>query len=145
MIDLAAKGSIAIYKYDETAAEADGKASAIAAMPTNGMKNDATQAALAKYALKGIQFSYLKVADITTYVNDDNLVQLGYTLDNQLATILGLTTANSIDGASMIFSPTTVVDAMQSKLTVSTFSNTATKNALEDYVVNSDTAKGCWC
>ena len=62
-IDLGRKASLSIYKYDITAASADGAWDAASYVST-GVQDDAVTDKLAQYAIQGVAFSYLRVADI---------------------------------------------------------------------------------
>ena len=63
-IDLANKASLSIYKYDITKASEDGVWDAESYVST-GLHDDAVIDKLSKYAIQGVEFTYLKVADIT--------------------------------------------------------------------------------
>lgn len=65
-IDTNKKASIDLYKYDFTSANEDG-ALEWNSYVSNGQKNETAENSLADYAIKGVVFTYLKVADITTY------------------------------------------------------------------------------
>lgn len=143
VIDFDQTGTLNIYKYNITAAEADGKADAIAALPTNGEASSTINKMLSKYALEGVEFSCFKVADITTYTDSSNLVEVGYATTGSFAHALGLTSSanasaasKSVDGASLTFSSTVLNDTLHEKLTESTLSNTQIKNTLEEYMNN---------
>ena len=62
-IDSGRKASLSLYKYDITAASADGAWDAASYVST-GVQDDAVADKLAKYAIQGVEFSYLRVADI---------------------------------------------------------------------------------
>ena len=63
-IDPGKKASLSIYKYDITKASNDGAWNAEAYVST-GLHDDAVVDKLAKYAIQGVEFTYLRVADIT--------------------------------------------------------------------------------
>ena len=65
-IDTGRKASLNLWKYDFTTANADGVLEKNSYV-SNGIRNDTMESALADYAIQGVVFSYLKVADITTY------------------------------------------------------------------------------
>ena len=65
-IDSGRKASLSLYKYDITAASADGAWDAASYVST-GVQDDAVTDKLAKYAIQGVEFSYLRVASISTY------------------------------------------------------------------------------
>ena len=62
-IDPAKKASLSIYKYDITTAGNDGAWDAESYVST-GLHDDAVVDKLAKYAIQGVEFTYLRVADI---------------------------------------------------------------------------------
>ena len=64
-IDSGRKASLSLYKYDITAASADGAWDAASYVST-GVQDDAVTDKLAKYAIQGVEFSYLRVASIST-------------------------------------------------------------------------------
>ena len=113
-------GKIDIYKYDTTSAEKDGiqfnysttdhddggtdstlkKGDKTVTITSTGQKNAAAEEALAEYALKGVEFSYLRVGDVKTLsdVNGDEKngdIELVYGLDTDLMSILGLKAYNA--------------------------------------------------
>ena len=63
-IDPSKKASLSIYKYDITTANSDGAWDAESYVST-GLHDDAVVDKLAKYAIQGVEFTYLRVADIT--------------------------------------------------------------------------------
>lgn len=65
-IDSGRKASLSLYKYDITAASADGAWDAASYVST-GVQDDAVTDKLAQYAIQGVEFSYLRVASISTY------------------------------------------------------------------------------
>ena len=67
-IDSTKKGSIAIHKYDMTAAGDDSVDTD--SFVSDGKKNSAAEDALKKYAIKGVEFTYIKVGDIVQ--DEDN-------------------------------------------------------------------------
>ena len=64
IIDPSKKASLSIYKYDITKAGNDGAWDAESYVST-GLHDDAVVDKLAKYAIQGVEFTYLRVADIT--------------------------------------------------------------------------------
>lgn len=62
-IDSGRKASLSLYKYDITAASADGAWDAASYVST-GIQDDAVTDKLAQYAMQGVEFSYLRVASI---------------------------------------------------------------------------------
>ena len=63
-IDPSKKASLSIYKYDITKASNDGAWDAESYVST-GLHDDAVIDKLSKYAIQGVEFTYLRVADIT--------------------------------------------------------------------------------
>ena len=64
IIDPGKKASLSIYKYDITAAGNDGAWDAESYVST-GLHDDAVIDKLSKYAIQGVEFTYLRVANIT--------------------------------------------------------------------------------
>lgn len=62
IIDDTRTASVTVHKYDITAAGVD-----TSSFVSTGKANNEAEAALQKYALKGVEFSYVKVGDIKTY------------------------------------------------------------------------------
>ena len=62
-INTGKRASLNIYKYDITTASADGAWDAESYVST-GLHDDAVIDKLAKYAVQGVEFTYLRVADI---------------------------------------------------------------------------------
>ena len=63
-IDPAKNASLSIYKYDITTASAEG-AWDVESYVSTGLHDDAVTDKLSKYAIQGVEFTYLRVADIT--------------------------------------------------------------------------------
>ena len=63
-IDPAKKASLSIYRYDITKAGNDGAWNAESYVST-GLHDDAVIEKLSKYAIQGVEFTYLRIADIT--------------------------------------------------------------------------------
>ena len=145
-IDLAKKASLSIYKYDITKASEDGVWDAESYVST-GLHDDAVVDKLSKYAIQGVEFTYLKVADIT--MNNelvDNQRQVGvlYGFDtsdrsNAVLSAIGLTAADAhkTEGGVNCFTS----DALNNKLSAALAANATTvKNALETAVKNGGVA-----
>ena len=62
-IDSGRKASLSLYKYDITAASEDG-AWNTASYVSTGVQDDTVTDKLAQYAIQGVEFTYLRVADI---------------------------------------------------------------------------------
>ena len=134
-IDMTKTGSITVHKYDITAAT---KAGVDTSVYNNDGKSDTkAETDLQKYAIQGIVFSYLKVADIyteskTTANGIGVRVLYGFN-DTNLIGDLGLDTASAelTKNSTYYYTSTEINDALKDKLENS---NTATKNTLEDYI-----------
>ena len=63
-IDPGKKASLSIYKYDITKASNDGAWDAESYVSA-GLRDDAVIDKLSKYAIQGVEFTYLRIADIT--------------------------------------------------------------------------------
>ena len=145
-IDTSKKASLSIYKYDITKASGDGVWDAESYVST-GLHDDAVVDKLSKYAIQGVEFTYLKVADIT--MNNelvDNQRQVGvlYGFDtsdrsNAVLSAIGLTAADAhkTEGGVNYFTS----DALNNKLSAALAANATTvKNALEAAVKNGGVA-----
>ena len=64
VIDTAKKGSLSIYKYDMTAAEAAG-AYTEGEHTATGEADDTLQQKMAPYAVEGVEFTYLRCGDLS--------------------------------------------------------------------------------
>lgn len=136
-IDPSKKASLSIYKYDITAASKDGAWDAESYV-SPGLHDDAVTDKLAKYAIQGVEFTYLRVADITMnsevvegqrqvgvlygFVNSDR--------SNAVLSAIGLTAADAhktVGGINYFTS-----DMLNNKLSAALTANATTvKNALE--------------
>ena len=145
-IDPAKKASLSIYKYDITKASEDGVWDAESYVST-GLHDDAVIDKLSKYAIQGVEFTYLKVADVT--MNNevvDGQRQLGvlYGFDNSersnaVLSAIGLAAADAhkTEGGVNYFTS----DALNNKLAAALAANaTNVKNALEIAVKNGGVA-----
>ena len=141
-IDPGKKASLSIYKYDITTAGNDGAWDAESYVST-GLHDDAVIDKLSKYAIQGVEFTYLRVADVTTS-NDllDGQRQVGvlYGFDNSnrsnsVLSAIGLTAADAhkTEGGVNYFTS----DVLNNKLSTALTANATTvKNALEAAVKN---------
>ena len=101
-IDPAKKASLSIYKYDITTAGKDGAWDAESYVST-GLHDDAVIDKLAKYAIQGVEFTYLRVADISMnneVVDGQRRVGVLYGFDtsdrsNAVLSAIGLTNADA--------------------------------------------------
>lgn len=145
-IDPGKKASLSIYKYDITTASSDGAWDAESYIST-GLHDDAVVAKLAKYAIQGVEFSYLRVADIAMnneLVNGQRQVGVLYGFDGSerssaVLSAIGLTSADAhkTDNGINYFTS----DALNSKLAAALAANATTvKNALETAVKNGGVA-----
>lgn len=137
-IDSGRKASLSLYKYDITAASADGAWDAASYVST-GVQDDAVADKLAKYAIQGVEFSYLRVADIA--MNNELVdgqrqvgVLYGFAEDTVLQAI-GLTKADAYKRGNGVFYFTS--DKLNKALAGALADNATTvKNALEIAVRN---------
>ena len=145
-IDTSEKASLSIYKYDITKASNDGAWDAESYVST-GLHDDAVVNKLAKYAIQGVEFTYLRVADITMnneLVDGQRQVGVLYGFDgskrsNAVLSAIGLTGADThkTEGGINYFTS----DALNSKLATALAANaTNVKNALETAVKNGGVA-----
>ena len=146
-IDPAKNASLSIYKYDITTASAEGAWDAESYVST-GLHDDAAVVdKLAKYAIQGVEFTYLRVADIA--MNNELLdgqrhVGVLYGFDNSdrssaVLSAIGLTGADAhkIDNGINYFTS----DVLNNKLSTALTANATTvKNALETAVKNGGVA-----
>ena len=159
-IDMSRTGNIDLWKYDLTNAEKDGlwdsSYVSTGVRDENGVEsilgNPSRLSPLNEhgtaygYALKGVEFTYLKVADIRTYTESENGVEhievlYGFVKGNALLTALGVTADDryapadqKIGGVQYYYYQSDVlIDALKASL-----ENNATvvKNAMENYAVN---------
>ena len=138
-IDPGKKASLSIYKYDITAASKDGAWDAESYVST-GLHDDAVIDKLAKYAVQGVEFTYLRVADITMnneVVDGQRQVGVLYSFDGADAVLsaIGVTAADAhkTDNGINYFTS----DMLNNKLAAALSANATTvKNALEAAVKN---------
>ena len=145
-IDTSKKASLSIYKYDITKASAEGAWDAESYVST-GLHDDAVVDKLSKYAIQGVEFTYLRVADVTTS-NDllDGQRQVGvlYGFDGSerssaVLSAIGLTAsdAHKTEGDVNYFTS----DMLNNKLAAALAANATTvKNELEAAVKNGGVA-----
>ena len=136
-IEPAKKASLSIYKYDITKASEDGVWDAESYVST-GLHDDAVIDKLSKYAIQGVEFTYLKVADVTMsneVVDGQRQVGVLYGFDNSersnaVLSAIGLTAsdAHKTEGGVNNFTS----DTLNNKLAAALAANaTNVKNALE--------------
>lgn len=137
-IDLGRKASLSLYKYDITAASEDG-AWDTASYVSTGVQDDAVTDKLAQYAIQGVEFSYLRVASISTYSQRENGqykvgVLYGFA-DDAVLQAIGLTKADAYKRGNGVFYFTS--DKLNKALADALADNATTvKNALEIAVRN---------
>ena len=145
-IDPGKKASLSIYKYDITMASKDGAWDAESYVST-GLHDDAVIDKLAKYAVQGVEFTYLRVADIAMnneVVDGQRQVGVLYGFDNSdrntaVLSAIGLTPADAhkTEGGVNYFTS----DMLNNKLSTALTANATTvKNALEAAVKNGGVA-----
>ena len=145
-IDPGKKASLSVYKYDITKAGNDGAWDAESYVST-GLHDDAVIDKLSKYAIQGVEFTYLRIADIT--MNNELAdgqrqvgVLYGFDSSDRSTTVLsaiGLTGADAhkTEGGVNYYTS----DALNNKLSTALTANATTvKNALEAAVKNGDVA-----
>ncbi len=145
-IDPAKKASLSIYKYDITTAGNDGAWDAESYVST-GLHDDAVVDKLSKYAIQGVEFTYLRVADIamnSEVVAGQRQVGVLYGFDssersNAVLSAIGLPAADAhkTDNGINYFTS----DMLNNKLATALTANATTvKNALEAAVKNGGVA-----
>ena len=145
-IDTSKKASLSIYKYDITKASEDGVWDAESYVST-GLHDDAVIDKLSKYAIQGVEFTYLKVADVTMsneVVDGQHQVGVLYGFDNSersnaVLSAIGLTAADAHKTENGINYFTS--DTLNNKLAAALAANATTvKNTLEAAVKNGGVA-----
>ena len=145
-IDPGKKASLSVYKYDITKAGNDGAWDAESYVST-GLHDDAVVDKLSKYAIQGVEFTYLRVADVTMsneVVDGQRQVGVLYGFDNSdrstaVLSAIGLTAADAhkTDNGINYFTS----DMLNNKLAAALAANaTNVKNALETAVKNGGVA-----
>ena len=140
VIDETQKGSLTIYKYDLTGSEEDGVWDS-SYVSTGVADQDGVNEVMKNYALKGVEFSYLKIADIVQHTGETNLVEALYALDQvksaDFLKALGLENGAqryiggyALDGAKYYYQSDVLISALSAALITN---STVTKNALERY------------
>ena len=145
-INTSKKASLSIYKYDITKASADGVWDAESYVST-GLHDDAVIDKLSKYAIQGVEFTYLRVADIAMnneVVDGQRQVGVLYGFDgsersNTVLSAIGLTAADAHKTENGVNYYTS--DSLNNKLAAALAANaTSAKNALETAVKNGGVA-----
>lgn len=167
-IDTSRTGSIDIYKYDLTMANTDDAAAAmIDSYVSTGVRDTALEAVLDDgtvndlgngqqsygYAIKGVEFSYLKVADIVTYSETEadgvhrNLVLYKFDDSKDAALLAALNMTNGdaypvvasyAEAGYHFFESDTINAYLADELEAN---ETALKNALENYMTAQNAQK----
>ncbi len=130
VIDTSRTGSMTIHKYDLTAAEKNGVD--VSKYKSTGERNHEAERDLSNYVIEGVEFSYVKVADIVTDKGTVGKVQVKYDLDPKLKDILGLNKSEKLQ---------TAMDINKRMKALLTGDNTTSKNRLKKYVNNSKLTK----
>ena len=166
-IDEAAKGSLTLYKYDLTNAEKDGVwdssyvstgvydaevnktlGEAVRTGDDNNQSDLGNGEASYGYAVKGVEFTYLKVAEIVqftesakdgvTYDHVEVLYGIDKTVGADLLNALGLangakryTNADHLDNTKYFYQSDVLIDSLALALQTN---STSVKNALERYI-----------
>ena len=142
-IDPAKNASLSIYKYDITTANSDGAWDAESYVST-GLHDNAVVDKLSKYAIQGVEFTYIRVADVimnNEVVDGQRQVGVLYGFDGADAVLsaIGLTGADAhkTEGGINYFTS----DMLNNKLSAALAANATTvKNALETAVKNGGVA-----
>ena len=138
-IDPGRKASLNIYKYDITKAGADGAWDAESYVST-GLHDDTVIDTLSPYAVQGVEFTYLKLADIS--MNNELVdgqrkvgVLYGFDSSNAVLSAIGLTAADAHKTEGSVSYYTS--DMLNNKLSTALAANaTDVTNALETAVKN---------
>ena len=145
-IDPGKKASLSICKYDITKASNDG-AWDVESYVSTGLHDDAVVDKLAKYAIQGVEFTYLRVADIAMnneLVDGQRTVGVLYGFDssersNAVLSAIGLTAADAhkTEGGINYFTS----DMLNNKLSAALTANATTvNNSLKTAVNNGGVA-----
>ena len=145
-IDTSKKTALSIYKYDITTASSDGAWDAESYVST-GLHDDAVVDKLAKYAIQGVEFTYLRIADITMnneVMDGQRTVGVLYGFDSSdrstdVLSAIDLTNADAHKTENGVNYFTS--DMLNNKLAAALAANaTNVKNALETAVKNGGVA-----
>lgn len=149
-IDTSKPTSLTLFKYDMTSAEEDGAWSTESYVST-GIQDDSVNTALSPYAVQGVEFTYVRIADVSLFkenIGTDHTIMPTYGFHENPDTsskevmdflaALGLTTDDAFtvktDTSSRriwYFKSDTLIDALSAALRNNA---TSTKAALEAYV-----------
>lgn len=129
IIDTSRSASVTIHKYDMTAATNDGID--IYQYTANGKKDDNAEATLKDYVIEGVEFTYLRLGDINTESVNGNISVL-YDIPSDLERIIGLSDTRGDHKHTS--------DDLNKAMENTLISNTAGKNALENYIASAANA-----
>lgn len=138
-IDTGKTGSLTLYKYDMTSATGNGIE--LSSFVSTGAKDTAAEAALAPYAIQGVKFTYLKVADISNQTTApeegkaDVSLLYGMVANDKTAALLtalglGYADAYTNDGTTYYYT----ADVLNRAVNAVMSDSTAAKNVLESYI-----------
>ena len=145
IIDVSKTGSLSIYKYDITSAEAAGDYQR-GTRDANGQKDSELEGIMADYAIQGVKFTYLRTGDIELYsytVGGESHIEMVYEIPEKLAEILNLSADDAFDMTQkevsdkcenegvLHFTSTQISDALEAAYAQD---DIGTKTKLENYV-----------
>lgn len=141
VIDYSETGSINIYKYDMTSAIEDGVYDS--SFVSTGLPDEAVEELYAPYAIEGVEFTYLRLADIITNTETfegNRIVEVMYGFDDSDASEAFLSAIGlSYDDADhdtdgiFYFISNQLIDGLSSALAAN---ETNTKNAMEALIAD---------
>ena len=146
-IDESQKGSLTIFKYDLTGSENAGIWDS-SYVSTGVADENGVNETMKNYALEGVEFSFVKVADIVQFTEStadnrtDNHVEVLYAIDKvqgaDFLKALGLengaqryANADALDSAKYFYQSDVLIHALSVALTDN---STVVKNAMEQYI-----------
>lgn len=146
-IDETQKGSLTIFKYDLTGSENAGIWDS-SYVSTGVADENGVNEAMKNYALEGVEFSFVKVADIVQFTEStadnrtDNHVEVLYAIDKvqgaDFLEALGLENganryqnADQMDSSKYFYQSDVLIHALSAALTAN---STVVKNAMEQYI-----------
>lgn len=137
-IDSSKKASLNIYKYDLTTATADG-AWDVESYVSTGQHDASVIDKLKPYAVQGVEFTYLRVADVATH-NENGSVNVLYGFDSGSAVLTAIGVAASDAHKTAGGKSYYTSDLLNNKLSAALTANaTDVKNVLEAAVKNGTT------
>ena len=146
-IDETQKGSLTIFKYDLTNSENDGVWDS-SYVSTGVADESGVNETMKNYALEGVEFSFVKVADIVQFTEStadtrtDSHVEVLYAIDKvqgaDFLKALGLengaqryTNADALDADKYFYQTDVLIQALSTALIAN---STMVKNAMEQYI-----------